>query len=943
MEIARIEVGRTTGICTRRGRIPARIVGASVLVSFTDPVWDKLIKTVAFRGKETRIAEFDGDVAVIPHEVIPEPGVALYFGIYGHDPDSDLQIPLIEVRLGTTEASTDADADPGAAPTLPIWAQLQKEIDEIKQQGPGPEGGGNAENGATFTPHVDEDGNLSWSNDKGLEDPETVNIKGKNGNDGITPHIGENGNWWIGEEDTGVSAGGQGSGGNVDQDQITAAVNEALAEAKASGEFDGAPGEKGDKGDPGAQGEPGKDGANGKDGSPGTPGADGITPHVGSNGNWFIGDNDTGIPTTGPAGGQGLPGTPGEDGKDGTSATHSWNGTVLTITSASGTSSADLKGAKGDKGDTGAKGDKGSQGIQGIPGEKGDKGNDGADGTVQIEPLFAESADWLNENGDTSKLYILPDNFVYGYFYKEGTGPAYTNRLPLATDTDRTTVLNGVGYVDGYRINSSGVPKDLSGCQLSGYIPVAQGDIIRIKNLQVYTGTRYNHMIAFYNSANTYVGSTYLNPAADMSGWADEQPGGITLSADRTEVTVDTSKVSDISACNAFRFMGVNMANVIVTVNEEIAEGGSVGGYGWYSTGHAFVPADYEDRIIALEKKVNTNVQSEGNAYLDSRNTYVMPVPGGYCESYVEYNANGNSYLSKYDFATMTAMFTAMATENPDYVTETVLGKDASGTYDIKQYVLDAPSTLVSGNTSAIKSEKPVFLITSGLHGLEPDAVHMVYHFMKDLCENHMESDHLEYLRNNVKFVIVPISNPWGYVNKNYHNSNDVDLNKNFECGYRNNGTDNTGTAAYSEAETVLLKGVFDTYKDAVFHLECHGKYGVDTSFDKTIWFSLMQSLSSELIELCADTITKQIGRRLYKLGYATNKSVGGYITYFSLNGRPKDYTGTKYGILSATMEGTGCIYGETGYSVNTQKINCEALENFVLRVMDTLDSSVKK
>lgn len=145
MEIARIEVGRTTGICTRRGRIPARIVGASVLVSFTDPVWDKLIKTVAFRGKETRIAEFDGDVAVIPHEVIPEPGVALYFGIYGHDPDSDLQIPLIEVRLGTTEASTDADADPGAAPTLPIWAQLQKEIDEIKQQGPGPEGGGNVD------------------------------------------------------------------------------------------------------------------------------------------------------------------------------------------------------------------------------------------------------------------------------------------------------------------------------------------------------------------------------------------------------------------------------------------------------------------------------------------------------------------------------------------------------------------------------------------------------------------------------------------------------------------------------------------------------------------------------------------------------------------------------------------------------------------------------
>ena len=41
-------------------------------------------------------------------------------------------------------------------------------------------------------------------------------------------------------------------------------------------------------------------------------------------------------------------------------------------------------------------------------------------------------------------------------------------------------------------------------------------------------------------------------------------------------------------------------------------------------------------------------------------------------------------------------------------------------------------------------------------------------------------------------------------------------------------------------------------------------------------------------------------------------------------------------------MEGTGCIYSDTGYSVNTQKINCEALENFVLNVIDSLGSKVK-
>lgn len=43
----------------------------------------------------------------------------------------------------------------------------------------------------------------------------------------------------------------------------------------------------------------GKDGKPGKDGDPGT---DGITPHIGENGNWYIGDTDTGKPSRGPQG-----------------------------------------------------------------------------------------------------------------------------------------------------------------------------------------------------------------------------------------------------------------------------------------------------------------------------------------------------------------------------------------------------------------------------------------------------------------------------------------------------------------------------------------------------------------------------------------------------------------------------------------------------------------
>lgn len=49
-------------------------------------------------------------------------------------------------------------------------------------------------------------------------------------------------------------------------------------------------------------------GAPGKDGSPGK---DGLTPHIGDNGNWYLGDEDTGKPS------RGAPGAKGDPGKDG--------------------------------------------------------------------------------------------------------------------------------------------------------------------------------------------------------------------------------------------------------------------------------------------------------------------------------------------------------------------------------------------------------------------------------------------------------------------------------------------------------------------------------------------------------------------------------------------------------------------------------------------------
>ena len=68
----------------------------------------------------------------------------------------------------------------------------------------------------------------------------------------------------------------------------------------------------------GADGAPGKDGADGK---PGAAGADGVTPHIGDNGNWYIGPTDTGKPSRGE---KGDPGTPGAAGHTPVKGTDYW-------------------------------------------------------------------------------------------------------------------------------------------------------------------------------------------------------------------------------------------------------------------------------------------------------------------------------------------------------------------------------------------------------------------------------------------------------------------------------------------------------------------------------------------------------------------------------------------------------------------------------------------
>ena len=111
--------------------------------------------------------------------------------------------------------------------------------------------------------------------------------KDAGGENGVTPHIGENGNWYIGSTDTGKPSRGE----------------------------------------------------------------NGVTPHIGDNGNWYIGSTDTGKPSRGVAGVRGDKGN---------------TGAAFTYSDFTAEQLAALKGAKGDRGDTGATGADGKTPVKGT-------------------------------------------------------------------------------------------------------------------------------------------------------------------------------------------------------------------------------------------------------------------------------------------------------------------------------------------------------------------------------------------------------------------------------------------------------------------------------------------------------------------------------------------------------------------------------------------------
>ena len=677
------------------------------------------------------------------------------------------------------------------------------------------------------------------------------------------------------------------------------------------------------------------------------------------------------------------------EGKDGVSPTveitNIVGGKRITITDIEGAKSADImdgvngvNGADGKDGKTPVKGvdyyteaDK-SEFSEYIASELAKRG--------QIAPEFAQSEEWLKANGDPSKMYVLPDGMIWAWMMTEKEvpgGPAYTNLLPAAKDEDRTTIFgedyNGDGVKDGYitgkRLSSSGTLSNETAACVSGFIPVSEGAVIRIKNAAPIQSSAAAYVIT-YDGTNTKIGHAEMPKTSDKSDWSSTttktyysyKDGVIAVTLDSTFGT----------GYNAIRFSaGTIDDNTIVTVNQEIKEGGTtiVIEEGWASTGRTFVPADYEDRIVDLESVTAQNsadiadlkkgtVDTGGLDAISWIREWDSPI---YDRTPVWEIASEKAALTASDktVEAVYAKYDALMAAHPDFITKTDLGVSSDGVTHVYRY--DFKEREPRHQSGFEWSEKkPKFIVVTGIHR-EWNGIYGMFHALSEITAN----SELAELRRSVHFIVVPVLNPYSisgpYATVGHAaNANGVEIHRNFEVGFEVSGADTihyTGESALSEVESQYLDNILKSNTDAAYFLTCH-------SFDRDktwgvgfLWGSsatkYMCNMAFRVIDKMGKAWHKRYGKAWedgianansgytalaagdYRIGHAALTNTGGC----------EQRQATKYGIQATNFEvgETFFVLDETSLSAKAITHGAEAYVNFFLTSMGVYDAKDKK
>ena len=170
--------------------------------------------------------------------------------------------------------------------------------------------------------------------------------------------------------------------------------------------------------------------------------------------------------------------------------------------------------------------------VVGEDGEQGEKGDDGATPTITTSDIDGGTeVRIVYPNGGGATQFTIMDGItpVKGVDYYTLEDKAefkdYIDEKLAEKDQSQeifTDVLVEVGYKENSRVNSSGNVVSWDNSDVTGYIPVKAGDVIRLKDMYVpdtynETGNSYGQTAYAYTSDKTFLKSVFLCTVNDAS------------------------------------------------------------------------------------------------------------------------------------------------------------------------------------------------------------------------------------------------------------------------------------------------------------------------------------------------------------------------------------------------------------------------------------------
>ena len=160
-----------------------------------------------------------------------------------------------------------------------------------------------------------------------------------------------------------------------------------------------------------------------------------------------------------------------------------------------------------------------------------------------------------------------------------GEATNYTNQIPIATDLNGNTVLNGAMYTDS-RYSSSGAVTSATGYFITGLIPVQVGDFIRVRWNNGHENEKYGDM--GYQGFRAFNANREPNAARISFQYltdASNDIGAVYTAAenyyyDRAGGVIDFKLISCGNVPSDTKYLaftfGCDPSDVIVTINEPI-------------------------------------------------------------------------------------------------------------------------------------------------------------------------------------------------------------------------------------------------------------------------------------------------------------------------------------------------------------------------------------